>query len=103
MPFFKNDARHHKNDAKHDMFHPSSIFQEHREHNIAICSYLYNSNVNIANCWGGLGGGAWAASELLACLLEGSGLDAVVRVNSLRRLCMLRAIDQVQVTQLDIL
>ena len=27
------------------------------------------------------GGGAWAASELLARLLEGSGLDAVVRVS----------------------
>ena len=67
-----------------------------------IGSYVYNSNVNIANCWGGLGGGAWAASELLARLLEGSGLDAVVRVSSLRHLCMLHAIDQVQVTQLDI-
>ena len=46
-----------------------------------IGSYLYNSSVNITNCWGGLGGGAWAASELLARLLEGSGLDAVVRVS----------------------
>ena len=82
--FLKNDARHHKHGARHDMFHPSSIFQEIREHNMPIGSYVYNSNVNIANCWGGLGGGAWAASELLASLLEGSGLDAVVRVSSLR-------------------